>query len=109
MCNPTHSGPSQAGVTWEGYGINGIQYKKREWGVGFSHTHLCDCGKPAGGHTVTADSGRVPATNQGLKNPELAVLLWYLVTQVFLEKGHRTVVLIVVECHSRWRNQLGGI
>ena len=34
------------------------------WGGSLSHFHLCDCCKPASGHTVRGESKRVAATNQ---------------------------------------------
>ena len=58
--------------------------KSLGWDVGFSHSSLCGCCKPASGHRVRAESRTIPATNQGPVNQN-----W----QVFLVLAH-------MDCHK---------
>jgi len=106
---PAYSkGRSQTLVNWEGCGRKGIQHKIVMWDVGWFRCHLCGCCKPASGHTVTGESGRVPATNQGPVKSR-RVFFWYWLTRVVLEKVKMVVVavfvVIVVYLH-RYRTML---
>ena len=50
--------PGKLGGLWQ----QGHLGKIVAWDIGFSHSHLCGCCKPANSYAVRGERGRVPAT-----------------------------------------------